>query len=74
MSVRKFVIVFKGIDSLPHTILVLNVSESLFIDIDLTKIVKQRYYGNALVGILKPEHFPYSIGFKIRVKALLNVY
>ena len=51
VTVRKLVVVFKGIYSFPSAAFVLDVSEALFIHAYLAKIVKQRYYRNTLIGI-----------------------
>ena len=40
VTVGKLIIVFKGVDSLPNSALVLDVAEALLIDSDLTKIVE----------------------------------
>ena len=57
VAVRKSVIILKGVNSLPHTTLVLDVAEAFFVNIHLAKIVKQGNYGNALVAILKAKVF-----------------
>jgi hypothetical protein len=73
VSVRKLIVVFEGIYSLPHSALILHVAEALLIYSYFAKIVKQGYDGNALIGIFKSEGGLDSGRFKIGNETFINV-
>lgn len=55
VAVGHLVIVFKGVDSLPCALLVLDITEALLIYADFTKVMKKGYDSDALHRIGKPE-------------------
>ena len=55
VAIGELVVKFKRIYPLPGSLLVLYVTEALFIYSDLTKVVKQSDDSNAFLGIIKTE-------------------
>ena len=53
MSVRKLVVILVGLNLDPLSLLVLYITESLFIDTNLAKVVKERCNNKALLTILR---------------------
>ena len=74
VAVGHLVIILKGIDSLPRALLVLDVTEAFFVYVDLAKVVKEGYDGDALVAVLRADNVDGARRFQIAIKAVVHVY
>ena len=73
VTVRKSVVILKGINSLPCALFVLYVTEAFFVYSDFTKVVKKSNNSNTLVGIGKSVSLLDTRGVEIFHEALIYV-
>jgi hypothetical protein len=73
VPIRHFVIVFKGVNSLPISLFVLYVAEAFFIYVYFAKVVKKRYYCSTLVRVGRAYNLFGSGRVKLAFQALVDV-